>query len=94
MVGWRAIRGRADPRQIRKMLFKEAEMTSATIKPARGGRYVEREGYGLVLFASVMFAFVMLAIIGCFNLSYGIAAVANAHVFAAGAHYVWGDLRL
>ncbi|HXZ77358.1 MAG TPA: hypothetical protein VEH31_41695, partial [Streptosporangiaceae bacterium] len=31
--------------------------------------------------------------IGCFNLIYGIAAVANAHVFVAGAHYVWGDLR-
>jgi len=65
-------------------------MTSATIKPARSGR-VEREGYGLVLFASVMSASVMLAI-GCFNLSYGIAAVANAHVFAVGAHHVWGDL--
>jgi len=63
-------------------------MTSATIKPARGGRYVERQGYGLVVFASVM-----LLVIGCFNLIYGIAAVANAHVFVAGAHYVWGDLR-
>jgi hypothetical protein len=27
------------------------------------------------------------------NLIYGIAAVANAHVFAANAHYVFGDLR-
>jgi hypothetical protein len=63
-------------------------MTSATIKPTRGGRHVERHGYGLVLFASVM-----LLIVGCFNLIYGIAAVANAHVFVAGAHYVWGDLR-
>ena len=63
-------------------------MSSATIKPARGGRRVERHGYGLVVFASVM-----LLIIGCFNLIYGIAAVANAHVFVAGAHYVWGDLR-
>jgi hypothetical protein len=35
----------------------------------------------------------MLLIIGCFNLIYGIAAVANSHVFVAGAHYVWGDLR-
>jgi hypothetical protein len=62
-------------------------MTSATVKPARGRR-MERQGYGLVLFAAVM-----LLIIGCFNLIYGIAAVANAHVFVAGAHYVWGDLR-
>jgi len=63
-------------------------MTSATIKPARGGRYVEREGYGLVVFASVM-----LLVIGCFNLIYGIAAVANAHVFVVGAHYVFGSLN-
>jgi hypothetical protein len=74
----------ADP----EVLSKEAEMTSATIKPVSGGRHMERQGYGLVLFASVM-----LLIIGCFNLIYGIAAVANAHVFVAGAHYVWGDLR-
>jgi hypothetical protein len=61
-------------------------MTSATIKPARSGRHVERQGYGLVVFASVM-----LLVIGCFNLIYGIAAVANSHVFVA--RYVWGDLR-
>jgi hypothetical protein len=47
-------------------------MTSATMKRAA----LEREGYGLALFASVM-----LLILGCFNLIYGIAAVANAHVF-------------
>jgi hypothetical protein len=41
----------------------------------------------------VMFASVVVAIVGIFNLIYGIAAVANAHVFVAGAHYVWGDLR-
>ena len=63
-------------------------MTSATIKPSRGGRRVEREGYGMILFGSVM-----LLVIGCFNLIYGIAAVANAHVFTANAHYVFGGLR-
>ena len=62
-------------------------MTSATIKPGRGAR-MEREGYGMVVFASVM-----LLVIGCFNLIYGIAAVANAHVFVAGAHYVFGSLN-
>ena len=62
-------------------------MSSATIKPARGGR-MERHGYGMVLFASVM-----LLIIGCFNLIYGIAAVANAHVFVVNAHYVFGGLN-
>jgi len=35
----------------------------------------------------------MLVIIGCFNLIYGIAAVANSHVFVANAHYVFGSLR-
>jgi hypothetical protein len=62
-------------------------MTSTTIKPTRGGR-LEREGYGLVVFAAVM-----LLIIGCFNLIFGIAAVANAHVFVTGAHYVFGSLN-
>jgi hypothetical protein len=65
-------------------------MTSATTEPARGAgrRRAERQGYGLVLFASVM-----LVIIGCFNLIYGIAAIANSHVFTANAHYVFGNLR-
>ncbi len=62
-------------------------MTSATIKPSRSGR-VERQGYGLVVFSSVM-----LLVVGCFNLIDGIAAVAKSHVFIAGAPYVWGDLR-
>ena len=65
-------------------------MTSATTQPARGagGRHADGHGYGLVLFASVL-----LVIAGCFNLIYGIAAVANAHVFTANAHYVFGSLR-
>jgi hypothetical protein len=65
-------------------------MTSATTQPARGadGRQAEGHGYGLVLFASVL-----LVIVGCFNLIYGIAAIANSHVFTANAHYVFGSLR-
>jgi len=65
-------------------------MMSATTERARGagGRRAERQGYGLVLFAAVM-----LVIVGCFNLIYGIAAVANSHVFVANAHYVFGNLR-
>jgi len=35
----------------------------------------------------------VLAVVGFFNLLYGIAAVANSHVFVANAHYVIGDLR-
>jgi hypothetical protein len=41
----------------------------------------------------VFFASVMLVIIGSFNLIYGIAAVANSHVFVANAHYVFANLR-
>ena len=65
-------------------------MTSSTTQPARGtgGRHAEGHGYGLVFFASVL-----LVIVGCFNLIYGIAAVANSHVFTANAHYVFGSLR-
>jgi hypothetical protein len=62
-------------------------MTSATTQPARGtgGRV---QGRGLILFAAVM-----LVIIGCFNLIYGIAAIANSHVFTTNAHYVFANLR-
>jgi hypothetical protein len=65
-------------------------MTSATTQPARGtgGHRADGQGYGLVLFASVL-----LVIVGCFNLIYGIAAIANSHVFTAHAHYVFGNLR-
>ena len=62
-------------------------MTTAT-EPASGTRRRLGEGYGLILFASVL-----LLIIGCFNLIYGIAAIANSHVFVANAHYVFGNLR-
>ncbi len=64
-------------------------MTSAVYKSAgMGGRSAERQGYGLVVFAAIL-----LAVIGCFNLIYGIAAIANSHVFVANAHYVFGNLR-
>jgi hypothetical protein len=61
-------------------------MTSATTRTA--GRHAEGQGYGLVLFASIL-----LMIIGFFNLIDGIAAIARSHVFIANAHYVFGDLR-
>ena len=65
-------------------------MTSATTTPSRGarGRSAEGQGYGLVVFAVAL-----LAVIGCFNLIYGIAAIANSHVLIANAHYVFGNLR-
>ena len=65
-------------------------MTSATMKrdSGAGGRQAEGRGFGMVVFASVL-----LAVIGFFNMLYGIAAIANSHVFVANAHYVIGDLR-
>ena len=65
-------------------------MTSATIKPAggAGGRHAEGRGLGLVMFAAIV-----LLVLGFFNMIYGIAAIANSHVFTANAHYVIGDLR-
>jgi len=63
-------------------------MTSATTEPVKGADRARGEGHGLIVFASVL-----LVIAGCFNLIYGIAAIANSHVFTANAHYVFGDLR-
>jgi hypothetical protein len=63
-------------------------MASATVKPARGTRGRSGEGSGLIIFASVL-----LLVVGCFNLIDGIAAIANSHFFIANAHYVIGDLR-
>jgi len=65
-------------------------MASATIKPdsGTGGRHAEGRGFGLIAFASIL-----LFVDGFFNMLYGIAAIANSHVFVANAHYVIGDLR-
>jgi hypothetical protein len=40
-----------------------------------------------------LFVSVLLVMVGCFNLIYGIAAIASSHVFTANAHYVFGSLR-
>ncbi len=61
---------------------------STTPAPGEARAHERGRGYGFVLFASVM-----MLVIGCFNLIYGIAAIANSHVFAANAHYVIGSLR-
>jgi len=65
-------------------------MTSATMRRggSTGGRHAEGRGMGMVVFASIL-----LLVIGFFNMIYGIAAIANSHVFVANAHYVIGDLR-
>jgi hypothetical protein len=46
------------------------------------------EGYWMIVFAVVL-----LGVVGFFNVIDGIAAIANSHVFIANAHYVFGDLR-
>ena len=61
-------------------------MTSATMRRDRGAR--QGEGYWMIVFAVAL-----LVTVGVFNLIYGIAAIANSHVFIANAHYVVGDLR-
>jgi hypothetical protein len=63
-------------------------MTSGTMRPSRDRSYAEGRGYGLVLFAGVL-----LLVSGFWNLIYGIAAIAQSHVFVANAHYVFGNLR-
>ncbi len=65
-------------------------MTSATTTTprGRGGHRADGRGYGLVLFAAIL-----LLMVGFFNMIYGIAAIANSHVFVAGAHYVFANQR-
>jgi hypothetical protein len=62
--------------------------TTPTVGEARHRAQGQGRGYGLVLFASVM-----LVVVGCFNLIYGIAAIANSHVFTANAHYMFANQR-
>ena len=63
-------------------------MTSAAMRPAEGETYQEGRGYGLIIFASVL-----LGILGFFNMIYGIAAIAQSHALVANAHYVFGNQR-
>jgi hypothetical protein len=62
-------------------------MTSAAMR-SRDSQYVEGRGYGLIIFASVL-----LLVVGFWNLVQGISAIAKSHVYVANAHYVFGDLR-
>jgi len=60
--------------------------TTPTVGEARA--HEGGHGYGLVLFASIL-----LVVVGCFNLIYGIAAIANSHVFVANAHFVFANQK-
>lgn len=61
-------------------------MTSATMRTSQDTR--RPEGRGLIIFASVL-----LVVLGGLNLIDGISAVSRSHVFVLNAHYVVGDLR-
>lgn len=64
-------------------------MTSATTTPGKAQACaVPGRGYGPILFASIL-----LMVIGCSTVIHGIAAVANSRVFAADAHYAAASLR-
>ena len=65
-------------------------MTPETTTTPRGtgSHRADGSGYGLVFFAAIL-----LLMVGFFNMIYGIAAIANSHVFVANAHYVVGNLR-
>ena len=65
-------------------------MTSETTTTPRGsgGHRADGSGYGLVVFAAIL-----LFVLGFFNMLYGAAAIANSHVFVANAHFEVGNLR-
>jgi hypothetical protein len=64
-------------------------MTAQTVRPGTtSAEYGEGGGRGMLIFAAVV-----VGILGFFNLLDGISAVAKSNVFIAGAHYVVGDLR-
>jgi hypothetical protein len=61
-------------------------MTSATMRHyGAAGRHAQGRGLGLVIFAAVL-----LAVIGFFNLLDGIAAIANSPIYVVGDLRAWG----
>jgi hypothetical protein len=68
-------------------LHLEENVTSATLR-GTGGRHAEGRGGGLLVFAAIL-----LLVVGCFNAIHGLAAIFNSHVFTANAHYVFANQR-
>ena len=56
--------------------------------PPDSGYGDEPSGQGWVLFAAIM-----MGLLGIWNFFEGIAAISSAHVFVADAHYVFSDLN-
>jgi hypothetical protein len=50
--------------------------------------YDEERGYGWIIFAGVL-----LMVLGTLNFIEGVAAIGNAHFFVGNAHYIVGDLN-
>ena len=63
-------------------------MTTQISRPDTTAEYGKGRGGGLLIYASVL-----LGVLGLFNLLDGIAAIANSRIFIGNAHYVVGDLR-
>ncbi len=63
-------------------------MTTQTARPQTTADYGKGPGSGLLIFASVL-----LGVVGLFNLLDGIAAIAQSAFFVANTRYVIGDLR-
>lgn len=63
-------------------------MTTQIARPDTTADYGKGRGGGLLIFASVL-----LGVLGLFNLLDGIAAIAQSSFFVANTRYVIGDLR-
>ena len=63
-------------------------MTTQTARPQTTADYGKGRGGGLLIFATVL-----LGVLGLFNLLDGIAAIAQSGFFVANTRYVIGDLR-
>ena len=66
------------------------QATPPTQAPADYDRYAadDERGYGWVMFAGVL-----LLMLGTLNFIEGLAAIGNAHFFTANAHYIAGSLN-
>jgi hypothetical protein len=65
------------------------QATSETSASAGYREYADDDrGYGWVAFSGVL-----LVLLGTMNVIEGIAAIGNAHFFAAHAHFITGDLK-
>ncbi len=70
------------------MAVSPGRPTSVSPTPAVSEDVDYERGYGWVLFAGML-----LCLLGTLNIIEGIAAVSNSHFFVGNAHYVAGDLN-